>query len=62
MLTEFGTLMESVMSRDDTRLALGGEVMRQATQVYDYVKTTAEAAHPTSSPWPISWANWKVTK
>jgi hypothetical protein len=42
-LTELGTLASSVASSiDDTRLAVGGEAMRQATQVYDYVKTAAK--------------------
>ncbi len=42
-LTELSTLAESVTSRiDDTRLAVGGEAMQQATQVYNYVKTAAK--------------------
>lgn len=42
-LTELGTLASSVASRiDDTRLAVGGEAMQQATQVYNYVKTAAK--------------------
>jgi hypothetical protein len=41
-LTELGTLASSVASRiDDTRLAVGGEAMQQATLVYNYVKTAA---------------------
>ena len=43
VLTELGTLAESVTSQiDDTRLAVGGESMRQATQVYNYVKEAAK--------------------
>ncbi len=42
-LTELGTLAASLNSRiDDTRLAVGSEAMRQATQVYNYVKTAAK--------------------
>lgn len=43
VLTELGTLATSVASRiDDTRLAVGGEAMQQASQVYSYVKTAAK--------------------
>lgn len=43
-LTELSTLAASVASQiDDTRLAVGGESMQQATQVYNYVKTAAKA-------------------
>lgn len=42
-LTELGTLASSLASRiDDTRIAVGGEAMQQATQVYNYVKTAAK--------------------
>jgi hypothetical protein len=42
-LTELRTLADSVTSRiDDTRLAVGGEAMQQAIQVYNYVKTAAK--------------------
>lgn len=43
ILTELGTLAASVASQiDDTRLAVGGEAMQQAKQVYSYVKTAAK--------------------
>ncbi|HJQ26779.1 MAG TPA: hypothetical protein VKA60_22890 [Blastocatellia bacterium] len=43
VLTELGTLAASLASQiDDTRLAVGGEAMQQATQVYSYVKTAAK--------------------
>jgi hypothetical protein len=43
VLTELGTLAASVASQiDDTRLAVGGEAMQQATQVFSYVKTAAK--------------------
>lgn len=42
-LTELGTLAASVASQiDDTRLAVGGEAMQEATQVYNYVKTAGK--------------------
>lgn len=42
-LTELQTLALSVASQiDDTRLAVGGEAMQEATQVYNYVKTAAK--------------------
>nr|VFJ66852.1 MAG: hypothetical protein BECKFW1821C_GA0114237_101084 [Candidatus Kentron sp. FW] len=42
-LTELGALIDSLASQvDDTRLAVGGEAMREGTQVYDYVKTAAK--------------------
>ena len=42
-LTELGTIAASVASQiDDTRLAVGGEAMQEATQVYNYVKTAAK--------------------
>lgn len=44
-LTELDTLADSVTSQiDDTRLAVGGEAMQEATQVYKYV----QAALPTT--------------
>ena len=43
VLTELGTLAASVASQiDDTRLAVGGEAMQQASQVYTYVKTASK--------------------
>nr|VFJ92778.1 MAG: hypothetical protein BECKLFY1418A_GA0070994_102622 [Candidatus Kentron sp. LFY] len=43
VLTELGAIAASVASEiDDTRLAVGGEAMRERTQVYDYVKTAAK--------------------
>ena len=43
ILTELQTLADSLSSKiDDTRLAVGGESMQQATQVYEYVKTAAK--------------------
>lgn len=42
-LTELSTQAASVASQiDDTRLAVGGEAMRQATAVYNYVKEAAK--------------------
>jgi len=42
-LTELGTLADSVASQiDDTRLAVGGEAMQEAIQVYNYVKEAAK--------------------
>jgi hypothetical protein len=42
-LTEIGTLADSVASQiDDTRLAVGGEAMKEAIQVYNYVKEAAK--------------------
>src|SRR6266576_2258034 len=42
-LTELGTLADSVASQiDDTRLAVGGEAMQAAIQVYNYVKEAAK--------------------
>ena len=42
-LTELSTQAASIASQiDDTRLAVGGEAMRQATQVYNYVKEAAK--------------------
>jgi len=42
-LTELGTLCDSVASQiDDTRLAVGGEAMQEAIQVYNYVKEAAK--------------------
>lgn len=43
ILTEIGTLAASVTSQiDDTRLAVGGEAMREASQVYKYIKAASE--------------------
>jgi len=42
VLTELGMLAASLASQiDDTRLAVGGEAMQQASQVYSYIKTAA---------------------
>jgi len=42
-LTELSTLADSVASQiDDTRLAVGGEAMQEAIQVYNYVKEAAK--------------------
>jgi hypothetical protein len=43
VLTELGTLADSVASQiDDTRLAVGGEAMQEGIQVYNYVKEAAK--------------------
>lgn len=43
VLTEFKTMAASLTSQiDDTRLAVGGEAMQQASRVYTYVKTAAK--------------------
>ena len=43
VLSELGTLAASVASQiDDTRLAVGGEAMQQANQVYNYVKAASK--------------------
>lgn len=43
VLTELCTLASSVFSQmDDTRLAVGSEAMREATQGYNYIKTAAK--------------------
>jgi hypothetical protein len=43
VLTELTTLSNQVSEQiDDTRMAVGGEAFRQATQTYDYVKTAAK--------------------
>jgi hypothetical protein len=43
VLTEVVTLASSVASQiDDTRLAVGGEAMQQANQVYTYIKAAAK--------------------
>jgi hypothetical protein len=50
MLTELGETADSVASQiDDTRLAVGGEAMQEATQVYKYVKA-AEKTTPGLKP------------
>jgi hypothetical protein len=42
-LTELTTLANQVAEQiDDTRMAVGGEAMRQAMQTYEYVKTGAK--------------------
>ncbi len=42
-LTELNTVAAQVTSQiDDTRLAVGGEAMNEATQVYNYVKAAAK--------------------
>ncbi len=42
VLTDLGTAVEQLASEiDDTRLAVGGEAMQEATQVYTYVKAAA---------------------
>lgn len=43
VLTELGTLADSVASQiDDTRLAVGGEAMQESSLVYKYVQTAAK--------------------
>jgi hypothetical protein len=52
VLTELCTLAAAVVSQmDDTRLAVGGETMREGTQVYNYIK---EAAKTTPGLKPIA--------
>lgn len=52
LLTEINTLAASVASQiDDTRLAVGGEAMKQANQVYHYAK---EAAKVTPGMKPVA--------
>jgi len=42
-LTELGTLAAALTSQlDDTRLAVGSEAMREASEVYTYVKTATK--------------------
>nr|VFJ46226.1 MAG: hypothetical protein BECKDK2373C_GA0170839_101450 [Candidatus Kentron sp. DK] len=42
-LTDIGTVIASLASEvDDTRLAVGGEAMQEASQVYTYVKAAAK--------------------
>jgi hypothetical protein len=42
VLTDINTTVAQLASEiDDTRLAVGGEAMKEATQVYNYVKTAA---------------------
>ena len=43
VLTELTTLANQVAEQiDDTRMAVGGEAMRQAMQSYEYIKTAAK--------------------
>ena len=43
VLTELGTVVDQLSSEiDDTRLAVGGEAMNEASQVYNYVKAAAK--------------------
>jgi hypothetical protein len=43
VLSELGSLADSVASQiDDTRLAVGGEAMQAASQVYKYAQTAAK--------------------
>lgn len=43
VLTELNTLAAQLASElDDTRMAVGGEAMSEATDVYNYVKTAAK--------------------
>nr|VFK74499.1 MAG: hypothetical protein BECKMB1821H_GA0114242_100564 [Candidatus Kentron sp. MB] len=42
-LSEIGTLIASLASEiDDTRIAVGGEAMQEASQLYTYVKAAAK--------------------
>nr|VFJ57936.1 MAG: hypothetical protein BECKDK2373B_GA0170837_10695 [Candidatus Kentron sp. DK] len=42
-LTDIGTVIASLASEvDDTRIAVGGEAMQEASQVYTYVKAAAK--------------------
>ena len=52
VLTELQSLADSITSQiDDTLLAVGGESMRQATQVYNYVR---EASKTTPGLKPVA--------
>lgn len=43
VLTDLGTVTSQLASQiDDTRLAVGGEAMEEATQVYQYVKAAVK--------------------
>lgn len=43
VLTELGTLVDSIASQiDDTRLAVGGEAMQESSLAYKYVQTAAK--------------------
>jgi len=43
VMTDIGTVIASLASEvDDTRLAVGGEAMQEASQVYTYVKAAAK--------------------
>lgn len=50
-LTDINTAIAQLASSvDDTRLAVGSEAMREATQVYNYVKTAASTTTPGLKP------------
>jgi hypothetical protein len=43
VMTELGTLVDSLASQiDDTRLAVGGEAMREASLAYKYIQTAVK--------------------
>ena len=43
VLSDLGSIVDQLASQiDDTRVAVGGEAMNEATQVYNYVKTAAK--------------------
>jgi len=43
VMTDIGTVIASLASEvDDTRIAVGGEAMQEASQVYTYVKAAAK--------------------
>lgn len=51
VLTDINTSIAQLASSvDDTRMAVGGEAMREATQVYNYVKTAASTTTPGLKP------------
>ena len=50
-LTDINTAIAQLASSvDDTRLAVGSEAMKEATQVYNYVKTAANTTTPGLKP------------
>jgi len=62
-LTDINTMAASVASQiDDTRLAVGGEAMQEATQVYNYVKTVAKTMSGLKPVADQLGERWKVTK